>query len=253
MYRDDRLEFKKGSLLVKKTETTLDAGEDGKTVQKQRRSIKFDFSGTNYEVLTLGYLAGIEDEYKMDPNLFTKICDQAKKASGARKPAVSVVEDKFASIRLDPAFLARASLRAKISSRAIVRKETLSLGNCEETGDNCMDPEGENDEADGDFYVGDKDAGDNCKDPEGENREADGDYVGDENAGKEDQDESGDDNLALLDTERLSRDASDDNEFVTGRGGVDFEGDQTEIEEEDEEEYRDDEEDYAQTEDGSQA
>jgi hypothetical protein len=122
MYRDDRLEYKKGSLLVKKTETTLDTGEDGKTMQKQRRSTKFDFSGTNYEILTMGYLAGIEDEHNLNPDLFTRICDKAKKAlgSGARKPAVKV-EDKFASIRLDPAFLARASLRAKISSRAICK------------------------------------------------------------------------------------------------------------------------------------
>ena len=127
MYRDDRLEFKMGSLLVKKTETTVDTGKDGKMIQKQRRSTKFDFSGTNYEVQTLGYLAGIEDEHKMDPNLFMKICDKARQASGARKPVSKVVEDKFSSMRLDPAFLARASLRNKISGRAI-RKET-----CEES------------------------------------------------------------------------------------------------------------------------
>jgi hypothetical protein len=154
MYRDDRLEFKKGSLLVKKTETTMDTGEDGKTLQKQKRSIKFDFSGTNYEVLTYGYLAGIEEEYKMDPDLFTKICDKAKKASNARKPTVDseVVEDKFSSMRLDPTFLARASLRAKISGRAI-HKETLSSGSSkclklEETasGDDCQDLGGENGE-----------------------------------------------------------------------------------------------------------
>lgn len=100
MYRDDRLEFKKGSLLVKKTETTVDAGEDGKMIQKPRRSTKFDFSGTNYEVQTMGYLSGIEDEHKEDPNLFTKICNKAKQASGARKPAGEVIEDKFATIRL---------------------------------------------------------------------------------------------------------------------------------------------------------
>ena len=125
MYRDDRLEFKKGSLSVKKTETAVDTGEDGKTTQKQKRSTKFDFSGTNYEVQTLGYLAGIEEECKLDPNLFKKICEKAKKANGARKPAGGdhEVEDKFASIRSDPAFLARTSLRAKMSGRVIFKTE----------------------------------------------------------------------------------------------------------------------------------
>ena len=127
MYRDDCLEFNKGSLLVKKTETAVNTGKDGKIMEKQRRSIKFDFSGTNYEVQTLGYLSGIEDEHKIDPDLFAKICDKAKQASGARIPT-SKVDDKFVTIRLDPAFLARASLRAKISSRRI-HKETSS-GNC---------------------------------------------------------------------------------------------------------------------------
>lgn len=125
MYRDDRLEFKKGSLLVKKTEITtasasgMDTGEDGKLIQKQKRSTKFDFSGTNYLAKTLGYRAGMEDEHNMDSDLFTKICDRAKKASGARKPACDPedVEDKYASIRLDPAFIARASLRSIISGR----------------------------------------------------------------------------------------------------------------------------------------
>lgn len=146
MYRDDRLELKKGSLSVKKSETTVDTEEEGKS-QKQRHSTKFDFSGTNYKVLTLGYLAGIEEEHKIDRDLFKKICDKAKKASSARKPAVEAVEDKFSSVRLDPIFLARASLRDKISGRAI-RKETLSSGNCEETvtGDDREDLGRENGE-----------------------------------------------------------------------------------------------------------
>lgn len=130
MYRDDRLEFKKGSLSVKKTETAVDTGEDGKTTQKQKRSTKFDFSGTNYEIQTLGYLAGIEEECKLDPNLFKKICEKAKKANGARKPAGGdhEVEDKFASIQSDPAFLARTSLRAKMSGRVIFKTENGENG-----------------------------------------------------------------------------------------------------------------------------
>jgi hypothetical protein len=132
MYRDDRLEFKKGSLLVKKTETTMDTGEDGNPMQKQRRSTKFDFSGTNYEVVTFGYLAGIEDEHKIDPNLFKNICDKAQKASSTRKP-VEIINDKYSSIRSDPAFLARASLRARILGRAIGNDWQRSDG--EETGE----------------------------------------------------------------------------------------------------------------------
>jgi hypothetical protein len=61
MYRDDRLVYNNGSLVVKKTETTVDTGEDRKTVQKQRCSTKFNFSGTNYEVPTMGYLEGIKE------------------------------------------------------------------------------------------------------------------------------------------------------------------------------------------------
>ena len=65
MYCNNHLEYKKGSLLVKKTETAMDTGEDGTIMQKQRHSTKFDFSGTNYEVQTMGYLAGIEDEHNV--------------------------------------------------------------------------------------------------------------------------------------------------------------------------------------------
>lgn len=129
MYRDDRLEYKKGSLSVKKTETAVNTEEDGKPIQKLKRSTKFDFSGTNYEIETFGYLAGIEQEYELDPNLFKRICENAKKASGARKPAGGdrEIEDKFASIRSDPAFLARTSLRAKISGRAIFKTENTPV------------------------------------------------------------------------------------------------------------------------------
>ena len=149
MYRDDRLEFNKGSLTIKKTETAVDTGKDGKIMQKQRRSTKFDFSGTNYEVQTCGYLTGIKVEHETDPNIFTKICEKAKKASGARKP-VEVVEDKFASMRSDPAFLARASLRARISGRAIPSrnlKETCNADEANDGGDEDDEVKGEDHEA----------------------------------------------------------------------------------------------------------
>ena len=71
------------SLLVNKTETAMDTGEDRTIMQKQRHSTKFDFSRTNYEVQTMGYLTGIEDEHKMDPHLFMKICNKARQAAGA--------------------------------------------------------------------------------------------------------------------------------------------------------------------------
>ena len=144
MYRDDRLEFNKGSLTIKKTETAVDTGKDGKIMQKQRRSTKFDFSGTNYEVQTCGYLAGIKVEHETDPNIFTKICNKAKKASGARKP-VEVVEDKFASMRSDPAFLARA----RISGRAIPSrnlKETCNADEANNSGDEDDEVKGEDHE-----------------------------------------------------------------------------------------------------------
>jgi hypothetical protein len=146
MYRDDRLEYKKGSLLVKKTETAtgMDTEEDQKSMQKQKRSTKFDFSGTNYLAQTFGYCSGIKAEHKIDPDLFTKICDKAKKASGARKPADDSedVEDKYASIRLDPAFIARASLRAMISGRAVHKTEDGENGEVHK-----MDRDGDADEA----------------------------------------------------------------------------------------------------------
>ena len=130
MHRDDRFEFKKGSLFVKKTETAADTGEDGKTTQKQKRSTKFDFSGTNYEIQTLGYLTRIEEECKLDPNLIKKICKKAKKANGTQKPAGGdhEVEDKFASIRSDPAFLARTSVQAKMSGRVIFKTKNGENG-----------------------------------------------------------------------------------------------------------------------------
>ena len=149
MYRDDRLEFNKGSLTIKKTETAMDTGKDGKIMQKQRCSTKFDFSGTSYGVQTCGYLAGIKVEHETDPNIFTKICEKAKKASGARKP-VEVVEDKFASMRSDSAFLARASLCARISGRAILSrnlKETCNADEANDSGDEDDEVKGEDHEA----------------------------------------------------------------------------------------------------------
>jgi hypothetical protein len=227
MYRDDRLEFNKGSLLVKKTETSVDTGKDGKTMQKQRRSTKFDFSGTNYEVQTLGYLAGIEDEHQADPSLFMKICDKAKQASGARKPAGEVVDDKFASMRLDPAFLSRASLRAKISGRAIhTLKATSSSGICANGDDSDGD--------DGD------DGGDEREDEREEVEEVmDGENAGCEATGTGSANEDNDNGGGASGDVR-----------VTDHSGGDFEGELTDLVSE---EGLGDEGEYALTEDGSQA
>ena len=241
MYCDNHLEYKKGSLMVKKTETAVDTEEDGKMIQKQRRLTKFNFSGTNYEVQTMGYLAGIEDEHNLDPDLFTKICNKARQASGAQKPASEVVEDKFASMRLEPAFLARASLHAKISGRAIRKPETPS--NFEVINETCQTGETENGE-NGKVYKMNDDA-DEANGGENEPEEVmDGKNAGceasankDNDASREDQDESGEEQLV-------------DDGYV-GYGGMDFEGDLsqlTALDSGDEEELE-----YALTEDSSQA
>ena len=219
----------------------MDTGEDTTMMQKQRRSTKFDFSGTNYEVQTMGYLAGIEDEHKMDPDLFMKICDKAKQASGAQKPTSEVAEDKFASMRLDPAFLVRASLRAKISGRAI-HKET-SGNETRQTGEDCEESEnGKN----GEVYNNADEANGSENEPEevmdGENADCEASANEDHNSdgNNNDQDESGEDQLAM------EEGRVDDNGYVKGYSGIlDFESDLSQLGE--------DEEDYALTEDGSQA
>ena len=63
---------------------------------------------------------------------------------------VEVVEDKFASMRSDPAFLAPASLRARISGRAILSrnlKETFNADEANNGGDEDDEVKGEDHEA----------------------------------------------------------------------------------------------------------
>jgi hypothetical protein len=225
MYRDDRLEFNKGSLTIKKTETTVDTGKDGKMMQKQRRSTKFDFSGTNYEVQTYGYLSGIEDMLKTDPNLFTKICDKAKKASGARKPAGEVVEDKFASMRLDPAFLARASLRAKIISGRAIRKETFNADEANDGGDEDEEVMGEDHEA---------------REEEAREEEAREEEAREPEADEDHEPEAAENGY---DTDHSQHASGEDLDF---KGNLKPTGSELESQQEDEE-------NYAPTEDGSQA
>jgi hypothetical protein len=107
MYRNDHLEYKNGSLSaktmeVKVTESTPEANADddaedtkgGAKVKKRKRLAKFDFSGTNYEACTMGYLAGIETEFADDPDFYTKICSKAREASSARNlPSEAVDQD----------------------------------------------------------------------------------------------------------------------------------------------------------------
>ena len=183
----------------------------------------------------------------MDPDLFTKICDKAKKASGARKPAVEDVEDdKYASIRQDPAFLARASLRAKISGRGI-KKEILASGDCEPA-----QPES------GEVYV--TTHADEVESDDGSGGNGNGGEVmvyemtGDADEAELNEPGSGDEELQFATEERdPNAQASDSDEPGSGDEELqeerdphasDFGGDLTELE---------DEEYYAHTEEGSQA
>lgn len=204
-------------------------------IRKPRRSTKFDFSGTNYEVQTMGYLSGLEDEHREDPNLFTKICNKAKQASSAQKPAGEVVEDKFATIRSNPAFLARASLRTKILGRTIHK---VTSGNCENGGNGeVYKMNGDTDEAN---------CGEEPKevmDDENAGYEASDDEDNDDMSG-EDQDKGGEEQLAT----EYSEGKGDDSVEYSGDSEV-FGCELTELEEEPE----GDEVGYFLTEEGSQA
>jgi hypothetical protein len=95
--------------------------------KKPRRSTKFDFSGTNYESCTLGHVACLEAMLEEEPNSIGTICDQAREIGGGRKPAQSLAEDdKYASLKTDPEFMARALLfkkGKKTNGRDITHKD----------------------------------------------------------------------------------------------------------------------------------
>jgi hypothetical protein len=109
MFRDDRLEYKNGTLQLKMPDISGPTANDKK---KPRRSTKFDFSGTNYETCTLGHVACLEAMLEEDPNLIDTICQQARELAGVRKPAPAR-DDKYASLQTDPEFAARALLYRK--------------------------------------------------------------------------------------------------------------------------------------------
>ena len=83
--------------------------------QKPKRSTKFDFSGTNYETCTLGHMACLEAMFEDDPELIEKICKQAREfvGPGVRKPCDEGDNNKYATLKADPEFLARTLLFKK--------------------------------------------------------------------------------------------------------------------------------------------
>ena len=77
--------------------------------KKPRRSTKFDFSGTNYESCTLGHVACLENMLEEEPDSIRTICDQAREIGSRKLAAPSLADDdKYASLKTDPEFMARA-------------------------------------------------------------------------------------------------------------------------------------------------
>ena len=111
MFRDDRLEYKKGMLQVNMPETSGVTVKNDKP--KPKRTTKFNFSGTNYETCTLGHVACLETMLKEDPKLIEGICKQANNIAGVCKPQHNLVNNKYAILQTDPEFLACVSLFKK--------------------------------------------------------------------------------------------------------------------------------------------
>jgi hypothetical protein len=142
MFRDDRLEYKNGTLQVKMPETSGFTVKNDKK-PKPKRTTKFDFSGTNYETCTLGHVACLEAMLEEDPELIESICKQARDITGVRKPQHDHDNnDKYATLQTDPEFLARASLFKKGQKRNV--KDATHKDN-EESKGNDEDLDGSND------------------------------------------------------------------------------------------------------------
>ena len=87
MFRDDRLEYKNGTLQIKTSESEIPGATVRNDKQKPKRTTKFDFSGTNYDTCTRGHVACMEIMLEEDPELIENICKQAREIVGVRKPA----------------------------------------------------------------------------------------------------------------------------------------------------------------------
>lgn len=132
MFRDDRLEYKNGTLQVKMPEipgvsTVNDKNDKKSSKPKSKRTTKFDFSGTNYETCTLGHMSCLETVLEEDPELIENICKQAREIAGVRKLSrdhASGNNDKYATLQTDPEFLARASLFKNLKGKKSNRRAT---------------------------------------------------------------------------------------------------------------------------------
>jgi hypothetical protein len=144
MFRDDRLEYKNGTLQLKLPEIPGPSNDK----KKPRRTTKFDFSGTNYEVCTIAHVACLETMLEEAPELIETICRQAKEIAGVRKPAgpslALACDDKYTSLQADPEFAARASLFKKGKIRK--SKDVTHKANEDFKGDDNEDFNGDNNE-----------------------------------------------------------------------------------------------------------
>jgi hypothetical protein len=139
MFRDDRLEYKNGTLQLKMPEipgarvSTADSKKDKKP--KSKRTTKFDFSGTNYETCTLGHMSCLEAMLEEAPELIEDICKQARDIGGVRKQLRGDHDnnDKYATLQTDPEFLARASLFKNLKGKKRNGKATHKDDELEES------------------------------------------------------------------------------------------------------------------------
>ena len=153
MFRDDRLEYKNGTLQLKPEIPGAILKNDKKP--RSRRTTRFDFSGTNYETCTRGHMSCLETMLAADPELIEDICKHAKELAGVRKSLLRDDDDdndsKYATLQTDPEFLARASLfqnlKGKKSNSGRARathKDNLDKEESKARGSNDGDIDGSN-------------------------------------------------------------------------------------------------------------
>src|ERR1700678_3693652 len=187
MFRDDRLEYKRGTLQVKMPEIPGARAQDNE--KKPRQTTKFDFSGTNYETCTLGHVACLEAIIAEDSETIDEICKQSRElASGVRKPLAPRAEhDKYSALQADPEFLAHALLFKNLKGKKVKNDGSNS------TGANLNDvPLDHHDE------LGDNDSRLDANDgPPDDSELGDNDWRLDANDGPPDDSEPGDNNSQL--------------------------------------------------------